>query len=379
MSLANNVILDVYSVALLCIISFHSMAHTEVKSLQYKLYMWMLNTTILMLPVDILSRFDGNPGTIYPILNHTGNFLVFLLSPVLPSLWLLYVHIHIFQDEQKTKRLFYPLLAVNAVNTAGVLLSQFTGWFYYINAQNVYHRGPLYLFCASVTIALLFAAFMLILTNRRQIRNKHYCSLLFFAVPPFVSIVLQILFYGVSLILNSMVLSLLVVFLNIQNETMYTDYLTGVSNRKRLDAYLKEKINKSSPDETFSAILIDLNNFKCINDTFGHDAGDAALKLFAKLLGSCLRSTDFIARFGGDEFCIVPDISSQTDLDALIDRINDCIDKYNKAGKQPYDFGFSLGYAVYDYHSHISVAEFQKRIDVLLYKNKQAHKNSGGK
>ena len=305
MDLTNNIIINIYSIALLVIICHNSLKHDEKESLQHKLYMMVLKITILMLVVDIFSRFDGKPDAIYPVINHFGNLMIFLLNPILPSLWLLYVHVQVFQDEKKTRRLIYPLLAINVVNTVMVILNQFFGWYYYIDSDNIYHRGPLFLLSASFTVTLILVAFVLIIANRKKVEKKHYFSLVFFAVPPFVCIILQIIFYGISLMLNSVVLSLLMVSLNIQNRSMYTDYLTGVNNRKKLEIYLKEKISTSTEDKTFSAIMIDLNSFKSINDTFGHDTGDNALQVFAKLLNSCLRSNDFIARFGGDEFFIV--------------------------------------------------------------------------
>ncbi|MGI5858860.1 MAG: diguanylate cyclase domain-containing protein [Tepidanaerobacteraceae bacterium] len=374
MDLTYNIIINIYSIALLIIICHNSLKHDEKESLQHKLYMMVLKNTILMLVVDILSRFDGKPDTVYPVINHLGNFMIFLLNPILPSLWLLYVHVQVFQDEKETKRLIYPLLAINALNAVMVILNQFFGWFYYIDSDNIYHRGPLFLFSALITVALILVAFVLIIANRKKIEKKHYFSLVFFAVPPFVCIILQIIFYGMSLMLNSVVLSLLMVSLNIQNHSMYTDYLTGVNNRKKLEIYLKEKISTSTEDKTFSAIMIDLNSFKSINDTFGHDMGDNALQVFAKLLNSCLRSNDFIARFGGDEFFIVLDISNRMDLEEIVRRINVCVEKYNESGERPYKLDFSIGYAVYDYHSHMKAEEFQKQIDILMYENKQANK-----
>jgi len=334
----------------------------------------MLQITILMIVMDIFSRFDGKPGTIYPVINHFGNFFIFMLSPILPSLWLLYVHYQVFHEEGKTRRLLYPLFVINAVNAVMVVLSQYFGWLYYIDLDNIYHRGPLFLFPVSITIVLIFAAYVLVVVNRKKIEKKYYFSLVFFAVPPFVCIILQIIFYGISLVLNSVVLSSLIVFLNIQNQNMHTDYLTGVNNRKKLEIYLKEKISTSTENKTFSAIMIDLDDFKFINDTFGHDMGDNALETCAKLLKSCIRSTDFIARFGGDEFCIVLDVSDKINLEAVVCRINDCIEKYNELGAKPYKLNFSMGYAVYDYHSHMTVEEFQKHIDTLMYENKRKNK-----
>lgn len=137
---------------------------------------------------------------------------------------------------------------------------------------------------------------------------------------------------------------------------------------------MKEKISTSTDNKTFSAILLDLNNFKTINDTFGHDMGDYVLETSVKLLKSCLRSIDFIARFGGDEFYIILDVSNSDDLEATVCRINGCIEKYNERGAMPFKLGFSMGYAVYDYQSCMKVEEFQKQIDILMYENKRANK-----
>ncbi|MHC1719828.1 MAG: GGDEF domain-containing protein [Clostridiaceae bacterium] len=346
------------------------------KSLQHKLFMMMLLIIMIMLIFDTLSRFDGNPGTIYPFLNSAGNFLVFFISPVTPSLWLLYVHNQIYHDEGKTKMLSYPLIALNAVNMVLVLLSLNFKWFYYIDSNNIYHRGQYYLLPASFTIALILVAFIMIIINRKKIEKKHFFSLVFFAVPPSICIFLQIAFYGASLILNGVVFSLLIVFLSIQNQSMHTDYLTGVSNRKKLDDYMEEKINTSTENNTFSSIIIDMDNFKTINDTFGHSVGDEALKTFTELLKSCIRGKDFIARFGGDEFFIVLDISDNDCLKTAIQRLKGCIDDFNSEGSKPYQLEFSMGYAVYDFALHMKVREFQKMVDELMYEDKRSNKEA---
>lgn len=374
MSFANNAAINIYSIMLLIIVCCHAIKLTEKDFLQDKLYMMMLYITIVMLIVDVLSRFDGKPATFYPLINSLGNFLIFLMSPILPSLWLLYVHFQVYRYERKTRQLFYPLYGINAFNAVLLILSQFYGWLYYIDSNNIYHRGPLFLLPAFITVALMLSAFVITVINRKRLKKKHFLSLVFFAIPPFVCIILQITFYGMSLMLNSVVLSLLVVFLNIQNRSMYIDYLTGVNNRKKLDSYLKKKVITSTENKSFSAIMIDLNNFKSINDTFGHNVGDDALETAAQLLKSCLRENDFIARYGGDEFCVVLDVSNSNDLKAMVGRINNCIEKYNESSSKSYKLGFSMGYAVYDCHSRMKAEDFLKQVDVLMYEDKNKHK-----
>lgn len=374
MNLANNIILNIYSIAILIIVYFLYSKHEDKESIQFMLYKSIVYTTIAMLIFDILSRFDGKPNTIFPIINYYGNFFIYLLNPIVPSLWLLYVHYQIYRNEEKMKRLIYPLSIINFINVVCLVLTQFYGWYYYIDKFNIYHRGPYFLIPTATTVMVLIASYILILKNYKKITDKNIQLLFYITIPPFICIFLQTIFYGVSIILNSLVISLIIISLVFQNRNMYTDYLTGVNNRNKLEVYLKKKIKASKSKKTFSAIMLDLNNFKTINDTFGHDMGDAALQESANLLKSCIRSNDFISRFGGDEFYIVLDISDKKDLEEIISRINKCINIYNETSGQPYKLSFSMGYAIYDARSNMNKEEFQRHIDLLMYKDKKDNK-----
>jgi diguanylate cyclase (GGDEF)-like protein len=376
LDIKSNIILNIYSILLLIIIYIHAVKQNEEVFLQSKIYLIMLKLTALMLVVDIFSRFDGRPDTFYPIFNDIGNLLIFILNPVVPALWLIYVHCQAYHTDEMPKWLSKAIFFIISANGIAMILLQPLGWFYFIDSENIYHRGQLFWIPAALTIVLLFNSFALILFNRERIEKKYYFSLLFFSVPPLICIILQLLFYGISLVLNGLTLSLLIVFFTVQNRSMDTDFLTGVYNRKSLQAYMKKKINASTQNSTFSAILIDLNNFKAINDTYGHHMGDVALGTVVKILKNCLRSDDFIARYGGDEFCIVLDISDKYELEETTFRINRCLEEHNGNTTEPFSLGFSMGYAVYDYQAHMKAGDFQKQIDLLMYENKRSIKNA---
>lgn len=372
MSLANNIILNTNSIIILIVVSVYFYKQSGTTSIQNKIYIMMLQTTAILLLFDILSRFDGNRYAVLPFLNHAGNFTVFLLGPVLPSLWLLYVYNFVYGQFRKIRYLIYLLLAVFAVHTLMLILSQRYRWFYFIDLTNIYHRGPLFLISASVAVILFVVTSVFIILNRKRIDSKHFFALLFFAVPPFICVFVQVFIYGISIMINSVVISLLIVFLNTQTRSIYIDYLTGLNNRMKLEYYMREKVGKCKINKTFSAIMIDLDNFKNINDTFGHKTGDEALQIYAQILKRCLRSNDFIARYGGDEFCIVLDSSDAADLEKIAGRLNCAVEKFNSAGGRPYKIGMSMGYAVYDYDSHMEAEDFQKLIDRLMYKDKRS-------
>ena len=109
-------------------------------------------------------------------------------------------------------------------------------------------------------------------------------------------------------------LSLLIVYLSMQEYGLNTDYLTGAYNRRQLDNYIRTKIKLSRPESIIGVICVDLNEFKLINDNYGHEAGDKALKTSVAVLRKSLRPNDFIARTGGDEFVILLDDLSSPDM-----------------------------------------------------------------
>lgn len=200
-----------------------------------------------------------------------------------------------------------------------------------------------------------------------------------FAVPPMFLGVFQFMFYGLPLTLTGLTFSELIVYVNIQNTITQVDYLTGAFNRKKLDRYIQEKINTSTQGRTFSAMLIDLDDFKYINDTFGHSTGDRALLAVVDLLHRSLAPGDLVARYGGDEFCVVMGESDEKKTKAAIKRFYYNLRQFNKSGVEQFVLDCSIGYAVYEPSSHMNAKDFQEKIDALMYENKRAKKASFNK
>ncbi len=104
--------------------------------------------------------------------------------------------------------------------------------------------------------------------------------------------------------------------LEMAQQEALTDGLTGISNRKSFDRFLRETANESETEETPMCLLMcDIDHFKKFNDTWGHQFGDQVLKLVAKTLVECIKGRDLAARYGGEEFAIV---LPQTRLDHAV-------------------------------------------------------------
>lgn len=101
-------------------------------------------------------------------------------------------------------------------------------------------------------------------------------------------------------------------------EQAVRDKLTGLQNRHALDEKLIAMLRSSSP---FCLVMVDLNDFKTINDTYGHVMGDRCLRTAASLLEQAFRAEDFVARFGGDEFVVIAEAASKNVLAGRISRV----------------------------------------------------------
>lgn len=366
-----NVVIGVYAVALMAVLLAYTLGGACGKSPQRKLYAVMLVSTMATMTADILSRFDGLSAPLFPALNWCGNLALYLLAPALPSLWVEYVYLQVSGKDGARAGVHAALITLNALNTFMVIATQFTGWYYVIDAANVYHRGPAYPLSHLITVVMIGWAYCVTIRNRHNIDKKVLFSLLFFPVPSTLGIVLQLVFYGYAFALLASVLSLLVVLLYAQDDSIYTDFLTGVGNRKKLEAVLKEKIAKSSPRRTFSFVMLDIDHFKQINDTLGHEAGDQVLKTAASLLKRCVRASDYVTRYGGDEFCLILDVSSEAGVARVNERIRSALNALKQAGTLPCPLSFSMGHAVYDFEERLTAEALLKRVDARMYEDKR--------
>lgn len=353
----------------------------EKHSFQNKLFTALIASNILLLAMDsLLWLLNGCCGQICSTIYSGFYVLYFISNPIPPFLWALYADYQVHWDEKRLRKLIYPLLAPVIVIGFMSLISLKTGLIFYLDERNIYHRGQGFPLMAAFCYTYLVYTFIMVVRNRRIIGKKIFAPLLLFPIPPLLGSILQMVYYGTNLVWTGMALSILIVYTHVQNRELNTDYLTGVNNRRGADQYVRDKIRNSNSERTFSGILLDIDNFKGINDRHGHQAGDMALKITADLLKKSLRKDDYIARYGGDEFIILLDINKFVDLKKSVDRIKDNLSDYNSSGNNAFEIRLSMGYDVYGYDSGMNVEQFIKHIDALMYSDKEIKtaKQTGG-
>ena len=155
-----------------------------------------------------------------------------------------------------------------------------------------------------------------------------------------------------------------------------SDILTALPNRRALDEHLENAITQSTRSgNPFSVVMMDLDGFKSINDTYGHEVGDGVLQQVANLMEKSLRSTDFLARYGGDEWTLVLNETNLTQAQVVIQKIQDGLQKNSielPDGKTTF-IGISGGLALYPLHAE-SAPGLIRAADEALYRAKKSNR-----
>ena len=152
-----------------------------------------------------------------------------------------------------------------------------------------------------------------------------------------------------------------------------TDPLTGVGNRRSLDRSLANEVSRVRRyGGKLSFLIADMDDFKAINDQYGHETGDAALRTVAGAIASTIRGTDIVARFGGDEFCIVMPATGSSAARTLAERIRHRLEQaqVGNAGCR-----LTASFGIVQFRDGESIESLLHRADHALYEAKASGKN----
>jgi len=163
----------------------------------------------------------------------------------------------------------------------------------------------------------------------------------------------------------------------IYQEMAITDSLTNIYNRRYFDELLlREEARAKRYPQKFSLLMIDLDDFKRINDIYGHPAGDNLLRDVAQVLLRHIRTTDFIARYGGDEFVVIAPHSSKNDASVFAARIMDIFlkEEFTVGDSTKIKITISIGVANFNEDAQ-NKEDLLKKADEALYQAKRLGKN----
>lgn len=157
-----------------------------------------------------------------------------------------------------------------------------------------------------------------------------------------------------------------------------TDSLTGLANRYRFHEKMSQSLqdHARNPDSNIGLFILDLDQFKLINDSYGHDYGDELLKAVANRISECVRENELFARLGGDEFAIIfPYIYDLTILQKIAKRIIECFQTPFVLNDIEITTSTSIGISLYPQNAS-SGSELLKMADIALYRAKNLGRNT---
>lgn len=320
---------------------------------------------------------DGNQHAIARVVNYVVTTLYYVSNPLICLLWLMYTDYKIYESRNGLSRRVRLYIIPCVISAVLSILSPFTGWLFIIDANNNYSRGPFFWVMAFAALFYLVLSFGIslrdVIINGWEDNKDLNIHFVLFPIGIITASIIQIMFFGISIIWVCTMIALTSIYINIQNGELSTDHLTGLYNRRRLDEHFQRKMKMLKKGHLLFAIMIDLDDFKKINDEHGHAAGDNALIATSELLRKiCKGSDDFIVRMGGDEFVVLGERIKTGDIIKVMDDISSAVTEYNDLHTNDYLLKLSMGYSVY--HKDDTKNSFFASADQAMYRSKQERK-----
>lgn len=331
-----------------------------------RLFTVMILLTAMSCTIETLTFvLDGASFSGVHAINLLGSTFLYISNMTISFLWCVYVDLRLFRSSERIRK-YYPIMAIPAIIAMiAILINMRAGFFFRIDDDNVYHREFLGSALYLVTIFYFSCSIFLRHSYYKRFGKSKFFPIYMFIIPIVLGATAQTIIYGISLGWCAVSLGLVGIHMSLQNELAYLDPLTKIYNRNYLNHIMSEMEGRKI---SACGIMVDIDNFKIINDTYGHSVGDEALVDAAMILKTASPERSTVVRFAGDEFIIIMRGASEKDAEETIADIRRASESFNASGKAPYTISFSIGSSLYT--PDISADKFFNQIDEAMYKEK---------
>ncbi len=360
MNLIGNLITLFPLILVIFLVLFDPMTDKTTKYFSYALFITAIESIL-----EIVTALNTSNTYTAAVISHLANAIGFSLAPLV-GFYMLSIGISKTSFEKYRNLLKVPLI----VNIALCISSIWLGLVFSVTPDNVYTRGPL--FPVQFFISLGYTLFFIIISfskKKKYIIDDLICFGVNFILI-LIGISIQILQPKLLLIWSSVSIGLMFYFICTQNMKLRRDALTNVLNRYMYQCSLACFNNR----KRITIVNIDINDFKTINDTYGHAFGDKVLKAAAEALQKEFEDFGYTYRLGGDEFCILAKnhLSNETLTEIFL-----AIEEDLKPLKEHIKFTtlFSYGHYHYDPKTCHDIHESVKVADQYMYQHKKDSKS----
>lgn len=365
---------DASALLLMVLLKLHMNRQAKISPLiDARLLSAMINLTMFQCLLDMFVFWvDGKTFPAARELNIIGNIVYYILNVTIAYLWPLFTEYKLNCSIAKLKKLAMLTGIPLALTAISIVLTPLSGFLFTITEDNRYTRTELNFLLPTVLIFIyLLIGTIKVYIHRRNKGKYMIFPVIYFVTPIVIAVTVQAFFYGISLIYIGIAIGLTGIYISTQSESAYIDQLCGVYNRRYYNDYIRAFCNAKNKSSAITGALIDMDNFKPINDNFGHDVGDEALMKFSSILRKNMSEIGFVVRFGGDEFVLVTNRSEGEIEKAVSDILNE-LDEENASGENRYKLEFSYGISSITADS--SSDDFLKTMDSRMYEMKNKRK-----
>jgi len=317
--------------------------------------------TIIAILCETGTIYADNGSLFYRIINIMCNVIGFSITPIIPIVITLIFNKGIFNER---KFWLFPTV----MNVIITFLSPFFGFIFYIDTDNHYIRGDYYFIFVAVYIINFLILFLCTLETGKKYNYPIIRKSIALSLFTIIGTSIQLIFPSLYSTWHCVTLSLLLYYFLLSEFDNSFDTLTGLYNRASF-----EKAAKQIQDlKAFSVIVLDIDNFKNINDTFGHDYGDTIIKTMADIIQKSFAKHYTCYRCGGDEFFI---ISNETDQEKIEFQLKTMISNLNEMREQGNPLPtISYGYSIYKGKEKLDFQRILKEADDQMYQYKKTYK-----
>lgn len=366
--------LELYAIlaCIVLIVLVHMLRDREARSVLHRIFIATISCVGFNIVAEATTWLaNGVPGLAMHRVVEIANGADIVLI-ILPSLlWLCYVVYYVTRDIRHLRRLAAPMAAAVGYVVFLAASAPANGLLFTVDALNFYHRGPWFLQPPIIAYAALATATAFLILNARRVPKSQLIPLLAFPILPLIGGLSQNFVYGLSSAQAGTVLGLLLVYISLQSQLRGTDYLTGLANRWQLDAAVQRALANPDPRRPTALLMIDVDNLKCINDTWGHVMGDRAIEQCAAILRRCFHYDDTIARYAGDEFMVLLRLDRPESIQAVMQRLADTAQRMATPEGAPFTMSISAGYALFPSTDVTTTTDFYEAADRSMYEAKR--------
>ena len=255
------------------------------------------------------------------------------------------------------------------------IVSIFNGMVFSIGTEGEVVPGPMYGLTGLVDniygIAIIIHAVILLVKEKVPYRRRTYITMIVFILLCTAGGIIDAVVQNTPIMPLANAFAFIFLFANLQETQIYNDALTGLNNRRRADEYIVESIPSANEENPLYLFVLDIDNFKHVNDSLGHLEGDKALRAAAKgIANTADRYRGFASRWGGDEFVIVANGTSANFAQDVMGALKEEVAKAKEEAFISYPLEVSVGF-IKCTTPQSKMSDLIAKADAMLYEQKK--------